>query len=625
MDRRNSHTAVNPANVPVRNGLRPLVTVACMALCLSACVTTGALRAGQQADRVEDYDRAVVEYTRALRDQPTNREARLSLDRAKLRASLEHFGRGRRLANSGRLEESLVELQLASELNPGNGEIDKELGNVRGQLRTKVAVAREGKTELETLIERTRDMAPAGNDLPADAKLPASVTFRDASTRDVYTALARFANVNVVFDPQFRDQPVTIDLRDSTLENALQSVSATTRNFYRVTAVRTITVVPDTPAKRREYEEEVMRIFYLSNADLKETLDLLRIVVDLRRVASVTATNAISIKDTPERVAAAGRLIAAIDKARPEVVIDVELLEVDRTRLREYGLQLASPASPAPTGINGVASVSPDPLTLRDVRSLTQSSILLGNLPSLYFRLLKQDGNTRTLANPQLRTSEGIAATARFGERVPVPVTTFSPIATGGVAQQPITSFNYENIGVNIDITPRTHHDDEVTLALKIEVSSISGTGFGGLPTFGNRSINTVIRLRDGETNLLAGLIRDDERRVLSGVPGLSDLPIVGRLFAHSRRETQETDIVMTLTPRIVRVLDLTEADLRPFRVGRDGDGGGGVIDLPVPVVVPPANPIPQPAPGAAPPPAGPQGGPAPTAPAVPIGPPPVR
>jgi general secretion pathway protein D len=587
---------------------------------LAGCLTTGALRAGQQAERTEDYDRAVVEFTRAVREQPNNRDARLALDRVKLRAAQDHFARGRRLASGGRLEEGLVELQVAAELNPSSGDIERQLGEVRSQLRNKVAVAREGKTQLETLIERTRDMAPAGNDLPADAKLPASVTFRDASARDVYTALTRFASVNVVFDPQFRDQPVTIDLRDSTLEAALQAVSTATRNFYRVTSQRAITVIPDTPAKRREYEEEVMRVFYLSNADLKETLDLLRIVVDLRRVASVAATNAISIKDTPDRVAAAGKLIAAIDKARPEVIIDVELLEVDRTRLREYGLQLASPGSP---GIDGSASVNRDDLTVRDLRNLTQSNIFLGNLPSLFFRLLKQDGNTRTLANPQLRTSEGIAATARFGERVPIPVTTFSPIATGGVAQQPITSFNYENIGVNIDITPRTHHDDEVSLALKIEVSSISGTGFGGLPTFGNRSINTVIRLRDGETNLLAGLIRDDERRVLAGVPGLSDLPIVGRLFAHTRRETQETDIVMTITPRIVRVLELTESDLRPFRIGRDGEGGGGVVDLPVPAVIPPATPIPQPAPGgAAPPPAGRQGGPGP---AIPIAPPVVR
>ena len=210
------------------------------------------------------------------------------------------------------------------------------------------------------------------------------------------------------------------------------------------------------------------------------------------------------------------------------------------------------------------------------------------------YRLLKADSNTRTLASTQLRTSEGMSAQARFGERVPVPVTTFAPIATGGVAQQPITSFNYENIGVNIDITPRTHHDGQVSLVLNILVSSISGTGFGGLPTFGNREINTVIRLQDGETNLLAGLIRDDDRDVLEGVPGLSDIPLVGRLFAHTRRQTQETDIVLTLTPRIVRVLDLSEDDLRPFRVGRAGTGAPpAVIDLPI---------LAEPPPGALPP-----------------------
>ncbi len=587
-----------------------------LALAASACASGGALRAGQQAEQLQDYDKAVVEYTRALRSQPSSKDARLALDRVKLRAALDHFNRGRRLASSGRLDEAVVELQLAAELNPASADIQDALTNARTQLRNKVAVAREGKTQLETLIERSRELAPAGRELPADAKLPANLTFRDAGTRDIYTALARFANVNVVFDPQFRDQPLTIDLRNASLEAALQAVSATSRNFYRITAPRTITVIPDTAAKRREYEEEVLQTFYLSNADLKETVDLLRIVIDLRRLAPVASTNAITIKDTPERLAAAGRVIAAIDKARPEVVIDVELLEVDRTRLREYGLQIASPGS---SGIDGAADVNRDTLTLRDLRNLTQSNVYLTNLPGLFYRLLKQDSNTRTLANPQLRTSEGVPAQAKFGERVPIPVTTFSPIATGGVAQQPITSFNYENIGVNIDITPRTHHDDEVTLALKIEVSSISGTGYGGLPTFGNRAINTVIRLRDGETNLLAGLIRDDERRVLSGVPGLSDLPILGRLFAHSKRETQETDIVMTLTPRIVRVLDLNEEDLRPFRVGRDGEAAGGFnLELPLPAA---ETPAPGAAPGAQPQPAAPRQ--APPAGAAPILPPP--
>lgn len=538
------------------------------ALLLCACASSGALGAGQRAERAQDYDRAVVEYTKAVRLHPDDRNARLALDRARLRAAQDHFFRGRRLSAAERHEDALVEYQLAAELNPTDPAVEAALKDARQKVRTKLAVSREGKTELQALIQRARDLPPAGLDLPDGIKLPDSLVFSNASGRAVFTALARFAGLSLVFDSGFRDAPLSVDLRNVTLPDALTSLTAATHTFYRVTAPKTIAIVPDTPAKRREYEESVVQVFYLSNADVKEVIDLLRIVVDVRQISPITATNAISLKDTPERIAAAGRLIAAIDKARPEVVIDVELLEVDRTRLREYGLQIATPGS---DGISGSADVNRDNLTLQTLRNLTQADVFMSGVPGIYYRLLKNDASTRTLANPQLRTSEGIAAQARFGERVPVPITTFAPIATGGINQQPITSFEYQNIGVNIDITPRTHHDDEVTLALKLSLSSISGTGFGGLPTFGNREITTTIRLRDGETNMLAGLIRDDERTVLSGLPGLSDLPLVGRLFANHRKEAQQTDIILTLTPHIVRVLDLSETDLRPFRLGRDG------------------------------------------------------
>lgn len=553
---------------------------------MSACAASAALRSGRQAERLRDYDRAIVEYTKAVRARPDDKDARLALDRVRLLAAHEHYSRGRRLAAAGRDEPALLELQIASELNPTDSDIEREVDEARNRVRARVAVDRGGKTELETLIERSRSLPPPGLDLPPDVTLPDSLVFSDASARVIFTALAKFAGLNVVFDPQFRDTSLSVDLRNTSLEDALASVGTSTRNFYRVTAHRTITVIPDTPAKRREYEEEVVRTFYVSNADIKEVIDLLRIVADARKIAPINATNAITIKDTPERIQAAARIISAIDKARPEVVIDVELLEVDRTRLKEYGLQMASPGSP---GISGNADVNRDGFSLRDLRNLTQADVLVSGVPALYYRLLKTDANTRTLASPRLRTSEGIAAQARFGERVPVPVTTFAPIATGGVNQQPITSFVYENIGVNIDITPRTHHDDEVSLNLKVEISSISGTGFGDLPTFGNRAISTTIRLRDGETNMLAGLIRDDERAVLSGIPGLSDIPVIGRLFAHSRREAQETDIILTLTPHIVRVLDLTEADLQPFKVGRDL--GLPPLDLPADMQPPAEEP----------------------------------
>ncbi len=567
---------------------------------------------------------AVVEYRRALQQDPNSTTARTGLQRARLRASQDHFTRARRLSGTGRLDEAIPEYQLAAELNPDNREVQKELQEAQNALRTKVPVRRDGKTELETLVDRMRDQPLPGIAVNADP-LPEELNFKTAPSDTVIRALAMMSNVNVVFDPAFRAQPITIQIRNMTFDQALRSITGSTQAFYRVTGQRTITVVPDTPAKRREYQEDLVRTFYLSNADVKETMDLLRIVIDARRIGAIAGTNAITITDTAERVDAAGRLISMIDKARPEVMTDVELLEVNRSRLTEWGLQFASPDS---AGINGVADVNKTGLTLNDLRNLTSSQILMTNVPGLYYRLLKQDRTTRVLANPQLRSQVGIAAQAQFGERVPVPVTTFSPIATGGVNQQPITSFNYENIGVNIDITPRTHMDNDVTLALAISVTSISGEGFGGLPTFGNRLIKTTIRLRDGETNMLAGLIRDDERKVRDGIPGLSDIPAVGHLFGHSSNERNQTDVILMLTPRIVRVLDITEDDLRAFQMGRDsgsapGPGGGapaGGLELqlpddqqaPPPGELPDARPGP---PGSLPQPAKPVLPPAPQAP----------
>jgi general secretion pathway protein D len=590
-----------------------LAISACLvALLANGCATTmRSLRAGEQAELAKDYDRAVVEYTKVVRANPNDREARLALDRARMRAAQEHAFRGRRLAGAERYEEALIEYQLASELNPSDALVEEALRDTRQKLRTKVAVTRGGKTELESLIERTRDLAPPGLDLPTDAKLPESLVFSSASSRQVFRTIAQLAGINVVFDPAFREETIGFDARNMSLADALNSLTASTRTFYRVTAPRSITVIPDTRAKRLEYEDSIVRTIYLSNADMKEVIDLLRIVVDVRQITGMSAINAISLQDTPEHIAAASRLIAAIDKARPEVVIDVELLEVDRSRLREYGLQIASPGS---DGISGAADVNREGLTLQDLSNLTRADVFMTGVPGLYYRLLKNDTNTRVLANPQLRTSEGIAAQAKFGEDVPVPMTQFAPIATGGINQQPITSFTYRPVGVNLDITPRTHHDDEVSLTLKVELSSISGSGSGvtaGLPVFASRQITSTIRLKDGQTNMLAGLIRDEERTTLAGLPGLSDIPLVGRLFARNRKEATQTDIILTLTPHIVRTLELSEADLRPFRLGRGSGGaaasGGDARPVQQPPRDQPPAPMPSETPAAAPAPAFPQ------------------
>jgi general secretion pathway protein D len=573
---------------------RRAVALALTATLVGCATNPKPYRLGQEAEQRDDFDQAIVAYTQAQAADPQNREISSALKRARLRGAAAHFAKGRRLAGTGKYEEALVEFELALELNPASGEADDAVRATRTALRTKMAIRKDGTTQLESLISRARALPPQGRDLP-EVTLPDSLVFRDAGSRDVLTSIARFAGISLVYDPQFRSVPLSIDLRGSTLPAALDAIARATATFWRVSAANTITIVPDTAAKRREYEEEVIRTFYLSNADLKETLDLLRIVVDARRLSPITATNAISIKDTPERIDAAARLIAAIDKARAEVVVDVELLEVDRTRFKQYGIQILSPGNEV--GIAGQVDVNQEGgLTLEQLTNLGKGDIFFTNLPGLYYRLLKQDTDTRVLANPQLRTSDGLAAQAKFGDEVPVPQVTFAPIATGGINQQPITSYTYRNVGVNIDITPRTHHNDDVTLAVKIEISSLSGTGYSGLPTFGTRSITTTIRLRDGETNLLAGLIRDNERTILKGIPGLSDLPVVGKIFASNEREHQQTDVVLMLTPRIIRVLDLEEDDLRPFLAGRgSGPAPGPSEGSPTPLPIRPVQPPPQP------------------------------
>ena len=215
---------------------------------------------------------------------------------------------------------------------------------------------------------------------------------------------------------------------------------------------------------------------------------------------------------------------------------------------------------------------------------------MVSALPGVIYRLLQQDSSTRLLANPQIRSSEGQTAQARFGDQVPVPVTTFAPIAQGGVSQQPITSFDYKNVGVNIDITPRVHHDGDVSLQLKLDISAVGAPGYQGLPTFNSRTLTSTIRLKDGETNILAGLIRDDERTSMTGLPGLASVPFLGRLFAKNHTETVQTDIVMTLTPHVVRRSELKEEDLRSFLVG--GESSPLLFEVPTtPAQSAPARP----------------------------------
>lgn len=540
----------------------------------TACATSSAFRSGENAERLQDYDRAVLEYQRALQDAPDNVQYRRALERARLRASNDHTNRARRLAGRGSYDEALAEYRLALQLAPSAPGVAEEMRDIE--------VMRErGRTSFEELRERSRERALPGLDLGPEAQQPLGLVFRGASLREAYLALARAAAVNVTFDPAFQDATVTLDLQNVGFEQALTALAAAGRTFHRVVDSKVLNVVPDTPSKRREFEQQVVKTLFLSNADLKETIDLLRVVLGARRIAPLPGSNALTINDTPDKVAAAERIVEIVDKRRAEVVVEVQILEVARNKLKEYGIYLTSGLDAQ--GIEGIASgIFPDPrITSPSEGPYDADNLVVTSLPGAVLRLLETDSSTRLLANPQLRISEGETAQARFGDQVPVPVTTFTAIATGGLPQQPITSFEYKNVGVNIDMTPRVHHDGEVTLQLKLDISAVGPPGYQGLPTFNSRTVNSTIRLRDGETNMLAGLILDDERHGLTGIPGLASIPFFGRVFARNKDEARQTDIVMTLTPHVIRRNDLLERDLRSFLVG--GEASPFLFEVPAP------------------------------------------
>lgn len=537
-------------SLPMNRSLAAAALLA--ASCLAGCATSPALTAGEAAERMGRYDEAVAHYARALQQSPDDPEARLALARVKLRAAAEHAAEAERRAAAEDYRGAEDELRTAVLFAPEDAGYQQRLVEVR-----RAAEAQDEAARAATLAElKERTLArPFGLDLLDGARAPASFVFSEAGLRDVLLTLGEIGGVNIAFDEDFVDRPVSIEAQDSTFEDALRGLTSTTGHFFRVESPELITVVPDTPQKRSQYEQEVVQTFYLSTADIVETMDALRLTLGLRQIAQHAGTNSITMVDTWEQVRAAARIVEALDRSPGEVIVDVELMEVNRDNLQQYGVPLLSPSS------DGIALALAPRLDTLLSNPYAVSNLKVTGLPAAVLRLVKTDNDTQVLANPQLRASDGKTATADFGERVPVPVTTFAPIAAGGLAQQPTTTFEYENVGVSIEVLPRIHHDDTVTLEVNVRLDNVSGTGYSGLPTFGNRAVETTLRLQNGETSMIAGLIRQEERTTLSGIPGVADLPLLGRLFGSTTDRSQESDIILTLTPRIVRRADL-DADV---------------------------------------------------------------
>ena len=592
-----------------------LVVILVLALIVSGCGAAGrAFRKGQEASRSGDWDTAVAEYTKAVQENPDKAEYKITLERAMQTASREHISRAREFETKDQLDIALLEYKKALELDPSN-----RLAHARSVELEKTIRDRIEATRPKPPIEAMRDQARrAGTPLLSPtAPLPVVSFGPNASLRDILNFIGTATGINVTYDSQYQDKAYTVRLEDVTLEQALQQIMQANQLFYKVLNPKTIIVVPDNAQKHAQYDDLVVRVFYISHADVAELAQTINTIMRIPTMPvqptllpNKTA-NTITVRATAPVVEVIEKIIRANDKPRAEIVIDVQILEVNRKRTKDLGLNLsnysigltfspefAPPNTPGPT-----PPTNPPPFNLNTISQGVSTSDFYLTVPTAVVRFLEQDTRTKLIAKPQLRGAEGTKLTLNLGDQIPVLSTVFGAAAAGGFASVPQSSFNYKDVGVNLEMTPRVTYEGEIVLDGFIVESSSLGPSISvagqEVPSFSSRKVGTKLRLREGESTLLAGLLRDEQRKILSGFPGIIRLPVLRSLFGQTTDEINQSDIVMLLTPHIVRTHELTVENLSAIFIGTQQNVGLGG---PPPLIAPqPDVPVVTPAPSAAP------------------------
>ena len=572
----------------VGTGLAAVAVLAVVGV-VAGCAAGRAFRQGETAAGSGEWDAAVEYYRQAVAAEPDRAEYRIALARAMRAAARDHAAEAAALEERGEPAAALQAYRRSYALDPSNGLVAARIAALQQALRAAAEAARPAAP-----IEALREQARIETDAPlldpaSDA--PLDLEFAETSLREILTFLGEAGGVNVTYDPGFEDRPATVSLRGVSFVEALERVLAAHGAFHAVLSPTTIVVAEDTPQQRAAYEAQVIRTFYVSHADVEELAGLVGAVVRTPQMASPpqiaphVAANSVTVRASAAVMGIVERVIAANDKPRAEVVIDVEILEVNRERARRYGLDLSQYAitttfSPeaAPAGAAGTAdeggAAGRGVFNLNTVSRGVSPADFYAAVPAAVVRFLEQDTHTRLVAQPQLRGQEGEELELNLGQEIPVPSTAFTPLAAGGAAFNPLTSFQYRPVGVIVRLTPRVTFEEEIILELEVENSTVGPpilVAGQSLPTFGTRRVATRLRLRDGESNLLAGLLQQEDRRLLRGLPGLLRLPVLRHLFGSTDAAVTETDIVLLLTPRIVRTQELTQDDVSPIHIGRPG------------------------------------------------------
>jgi general secretion pathway protein D len=541
----------------------------------TSCAWRKDFRQGQEAFQKKDWDRAVAYFLKAVREKPDKIEYRISLANALISASNHHLLQGKQYAEDGQLKLALVAFEKSLEYNPENNDARKRKHQLLDKVKEIEKQERE-KTGVQQLKEKAAAVEPPVPKVKFKKK-PYSLKFVRAELTQIIKALEKSSGISFIFDEGFKSKKIAINLEEVGFMEALEKLMLQNNLFYKVIDTHTLMIIPDTPAKRRDYEELVMKTLFIGSGNVEEIQKTVRTLTGMKTIAVDKELNAITFKGTPDEVKMAERITQIYDKPKAEVFIDIEIIEVNRSRVQEYGIelsqyQLTESYFPETGGAATESAIS----TIRLHRiGHTDASDYLLTLPSINYKLLKTDQNSRIKARPQLRGIDGEKVEVRLGDKVPIPTTSFVPYNIQGPAQQPITSYQLQDIGIIIELTPHIHYDGLVTLELKFELTFITNPGTERIPpTLGNRSVTAKIKLRDNETSILAGLLRDTERRAMRGFPFLSNIPVLKEIFSGNKNEIEQTDIILTITPRIIRFPEIDEKDMELLWVGTQAKPG---------------------------------------------------
>jgi general secretion pathway protein D len=571
--------------------------VACLGIVLLAAGCPKGQKDFDQAEKagnLSDLDEAYVYYQKALKADPNNASYRIKVDQTRFDAGQMHMQRGYAQRKQGDLQGALSEFQRALFIDPGSSVAEQEIQRTTDAIFENNRVAEAASQPAPEAGEAPLAAAPP--ELKPLSSSPITMTYANEA-KMVYDTIGKLAGLTVIYDPDFVAKQIKGQLNNVTLQQALDIVSLQAKAFWKPVTENIIFVVPDQPQKRRDYEEEVVKTFYLGNTvqpqDITEIVTGLRQLLDMKRLQQLNSQNAIIARDTPDKLALAEKMIRDIDKAKPEVVIQVEVVQARTDRMRALGILPGQTASAAivpsntttstttgtTTGTTTSGTSSPGTITLSQLRGLTNSDIAL-TIPSITANAVLTDTFTKIIQNPEIRSIDGQPAKLRVGDKVPVATGSFQAGvgvgSTGGAGVvNPLvnTQFQYLDVGVNVDITPRVHPNHEISMKVKVEVSSVTGTStIGGIqqPIISQRTIEHDIRLKEGEVSVLGGLFEKDYSRTLNGWPGLAKIPFLRYFFSEDSNDKQDNEVLIVLTPHIVRMPDWTKANLQSLYSGTE-------------------------------------------------------